>query len=301
MKKILVIGSMNMDIAVSVEHTPVTGETIRAGNMTCSPGGKGANQAYAIGKLGGQVAMLAAVGQDVEGKMFLNNLNSVGVDVSHVRQVPGVSTGTAWIAVDKNGNNSIIVIPGANDAVTPEYIDENVKLLENCDIVVLQLEIPMETVLHSARLAKQMGKLVILDPAPAVAEFPAELVELADIIKPNESELAILTGLEPELYREGAELLSCWGAKNVLVSLGGAGIYMLTESGESAHLPCRQVEAVDTTAAGDSFVAGVAIGLAKEMTLQDSVALGQQIAAITVTRKGAQSAIPEAWEVEEYL
>lgn len=297
MKKILIIGSVNLDSVVAVDHTPVTGETILSGDITFSLGGKGANQAYAIGKLGGAAAMLAAVGCDDGGKLLQDNLASVRVDVSCLKKLPDVSTGAAWIAVDRQGNNSIIVIPGANRHVTPDYIDENLALLRECDIVIMQLEIPPETVVHTARLAKELGKTVILDPAPAVKDLPEALYALVDIMKPNESELSILTGAAPSEYEKGARILRQRGTKNVLVSLGSKGVYWLGADGEGVLFPGHPVKAVDTTAAGDSFVGGLAVALASGATLHEAIKYGQKVAAIAVTRKGAQSSIPSKEEV----
>lgn len=299
MKNILVIGSVNLDFVVSVEHTPVTGETILAGDMEMFPGGKGANQAFAIGRLGGNVSMLSAVGSDQWGDMMLSNLSGAGVDVSKCKRVTGVSTGNAWITVNRQGDNSIIVIPGANHCVTPGYIDQNLELIQACDIVIMQLEIPVETVLHIARLAKAMGKTVILDPAPAKSNLPEELYSLIDIIKPNEGELAVLTGTVESEYAEGARRLLAMGCKNVLVSLGEKGVYYASQDGQEALMPGRKVDTIDTTAAGDSFIAGLAVTLAGGAALEDAIAFGQDVAAITVTRKGAQNSIPSATEIKE--
>lgn len=300
MKRILVIGSINLDFVAAVEHVPVAGETILAENMETFPGGKGANQAYAAGKLGGNVSMLAAVGRDSWGDLALKNLEDVGVDVSRCKRVQGVSTGNAWIAVNAEGDNSIIVLQGANRYVTKEYIDQNLDLLRSCDIVIMQLEIPIDTVLHTAQLARKYGKMVILDPAPAKENIPDEMYPLIDIIKPNEGELSVLTGCSGEDYEIGAEMLLDKGCKSVLVSLGENGVYYVADGETGVRIPGRKVNAVDTTAAGDSFIAGLAVMLAKGTSMEDAIEFGQMVSAITVTRKGAQNSIPGAGEVQRY-
>ena len=236
MKKILVLGSMNMDFVTDLPHPLAVGETILAKNLRLVPGGKGANQAYAIGKLGGEVSMLGAVGADLHGERLCESLESVGVEISSIRKAGDSPTGMAVITVLPNGDNSILVLQGANAQVTPEYVRENHRLLEECDILVLQLEIPLETVVYAAKEAYSLGKQVILDPAPAVAGLPEELLHCLYLIKPNETELSILMGHSycSESLRQDALCLQEKGVKNVLVTLGSAGSYLLLEDG-SAH------------------------------------------------------------------
>lgn len=194
MKKILVIGSMNMDFVTDVPHMPAVGETILAQGLEFVPGGKGANQAFAMGRLGGSVAMLGAVGADTYGERLCENLARAGVDVSQVRRCQEAATSIAVIGVTPQGDNSIIVLPGANRTVDRAYLEEHRGLLEDCDILAMQLEIPLDTVLYAAKEAKALGKTVVLDPAPAVPDLPEELFPCLDLIKPNETELSILTG-----------------------------------------------------------------------------------------------------------
>ena len=297
MKKILVIGSLNMDFVAGVSHIPTIGETILANDFELVPGGKGANQSYAIGKMHGNIAMLGMVGQDTYGERLCENLESVGVDVTRIRKLNGVSTGIAVIGVIPEGDNSILVIPGANAYVDKSYIMENMDLLEASDIIVVQLEIPLETVMYSKR-----GKTVILDPAPAVSDLPDELFSCIDVIKPNETELAILlqeSGLEKDL-RTNAELLQRKGVKNIVVTLGGEGSYILKEDHTEKRLYVdKTVHVVDTTAAGDSYVAGLAIALAQGDSLDDAVELASRVSNIVVTRKGAQTSIPSFEELEK--
>lgn len=299
MKKILVIGSLNMDITLRMERAPEAGETLTADSLITSPGGKGANQAYAAGKLGGDVMMLGAVGQDAYGEELCHNLASVGVDISGVRKIAGVSTGTAVIFVEHTGENRIVLVSGANSMVDRAYIDEHMDKIRDCEIVMLQLEIPLDTVIYAAKRAKEMGKTVILDPAPAIPNISAELLSCVDYIKPNETELnMILTGKTDSLqFDEALEQVQKLGVKNVWVTLGSQGVF-LKESGRDGELiPSVRVTAVDTTAAGDTFIAAAAVSLAKGKSPREAVSYGNRAAAITVTRPGAQKSMPNADEV----
>ena len=297
MKKILVIGSLNVDMVVNVPHMPVAGETILAGNMELVPGGKGANQAYAAGRLGAQVTMFGAVGDDSYSDIEKKSLASVGVDTSHLLVRKEKSTGLAWISVNSEGDNSIVVIQGANATLTEIDIAAHEDLLRDCDILLCQLEIPLKTVIYAAKRAKEFGKTVILDPAPVPKEFPEELFSYIDVIKPNEKEAAQLLGEPVTNYEEASDKLRSSGVKNVLITLGPKGAYINSES-EGKHLiPVRQVPVVDTTAAGDSFTAALAVRLAEGSSLVQAVRYANEVAAIVVTRKGAQTSIPDASEV----
>lgn len=196
MKKILVIGSLNLDMVTNVDHMPAVGETILCPSMQLIPGGKGANQACAAASLGADTTILGAVGADSYAELLKESLCRAGADVSHLIVRPDQNTGVALITVNRDGDNSIVVVSGANAAIHPEDIEKNRPLLESCDMVVLQMEIPLETVLYSARLAKQLGKTVLLDPAPVPKVFPKELLQYVDILKPNETELSMLTGID---------------------------------------------------------------------------------------------------------
>lgn len=298
MKKILVIGSLNVDMVVKVPHMPAAGETILAGNMESVPGGKGANQAYAAGRLGARVTMFGAVGSDSYADIEKKSLASAGVDISHLLVREGKSTGLAWITVNDEGDNSIVVIPGANATVSEQDIADNENLLRDCDIVLCQLEIPLKTVVYAAKRAKELGKTVILDPAPVPRKFPKELFSYVDIIKPNETEAAQLLGEPVGNYEEASDKLRAEGVKSVLITLGSKGAYINSES-EGKHLmPVRQVPVVDTTAAGDSFTAALAVRLAAGSSLVQAVRYANEVAAIVVTRKGAQTSIPNAEEVQ---
>lgn len=302
MGKILIVGSLNVDMVMNVDHMPAEGETILCDGMTLVPGGKGANQACAAGRLGTDVAMLGAIGDDDYGALQMKSLSEAGVEVGGLLKKKGQNTGTAFITVNKEGNNSIVVVPGANSAFRPEDIEANRELIEQCEIMILQLEIPLDTVCYAAKLAKSLGKTVILDPAPVPEHFPEELYEYVDIVKPNETELGMLTGIaEAQKHlTEAAQVLKARGVKNVLVTLGGDGVYINPESGEEVRIPACKVKAVDTTAAGDSFTAALAAMLLEGESLEAAAEFANRVSAIVVTRKGAQSSIPTMDEVMNY-
>ena len=299
MGKILVIGSLNIDMVMKVDHMPTAGETILCDGMKLVAGGKGANQACAAGRLGTDVTMLGAIGNDSHGEMQRDSLQRSGVDVSGLITKERVSTGTAFITVNKEGNNSIVVVQGANAQFTPEDIEAHRDLLEECEIVILQLEIPMDTVLYAVKLARTLGKTVILDPAPVPEHFPEELYQYVDIIKPNESELSRLTGIADTQnhLEEAVQIVKDHGVKNVLVTLGGDGVYLDTENESPVHIPAKKVKVVDTTAAGDSFTAALAAMLLEGKTLKEAAEFANQVSAIVVTREGAQDSIPTLQEV----
>lgn len=299
MKNILIVGSMNIDLVVSVENMPVPGETVSGKDFSVLCGGKGANQACACGRLAGQAMMLGAVGDDSYGTILMDSLLKSNVDVSRVKKVAGVSTGTAIITVDDHAENSIVVVPGANNHVTCEYIDQNIDYIEQADIILLQLEIPMDTVIHVAKTAKALGgKTVILDPAPMPLALPEELIQYVDMIKPNEAELERLTqkaiaecGIEEQVV-----LLESLGVENVIITLGAEGSYVKEKNSPGKYIYAKKVKAIDTTAAGDTFIGGVATILGEGGSLESAVAFATIASGIVVTRKGAQSSIP--WREE---
>ena len=303
MSKILVIGSLNVDIVTNVDHMPVVGETIIGSNAEINAGGKGANQACALGKLGADVAMFGAVGNDLYANIQEKSLESAGVDISRLIHREGVGTGIALIAVDKNGDNSIIVAPGANFSLTKTDIDNNIDLIRECDIVIFQLEIPLDTAVYAAKKAKELGKKVILDPAPVPKEFPEELYQYVDLIKPNETELGMLAHVQDaeENIEKAVQALREKGAGDILVTLGGSGVYINEKDGGVFRIPSKKVEVVDTTAAGDSFTAGLAIMMAEGKSLKAAAEFANCVSAIVVTRKGAQISIPTLEEVKEYM
>ncbi len=294
MNKILVVGSLNMDFVIDVQNMPLAGETILGKSVTLVPGGKGANQAYAAGKLGGDVGMIGAVGNDMYGRMLKENLESVGVDTSGVETVEGLPTGNAFITVDESGENRIIVIQGTNACITKEMIDRHMELIDKCDTVIMQLEIPLEIVAYVKNIAKEKGKTVILDPAPAKAGLPDDFFRGFDIVKPNETEIQTLSGRKMETKEElmeGARELLKKGVDTVIITLGGDGALLVTKD-TSKEFHAKKVNAIDTTAAGDSFTAAFAVALGKGMTYGEAIEFGNSVSGIVVTRKGAQTSIP---------
>lgn len=303
MSRILVIGSLNLDMIVNVDHTPVAGETILSDEMQMIPGGKGGNQACAAGRLGADVTMLGAVGEDLYADLQIKSLKENGVDVCHLIQRKDASTGMAIVTVNKEGDNSIIVVAGANFTLSEEDIEHNINLIEESSIVVLQMEIPLKTVVYAARRAKELGKMVILDPAPAPLDFPEELYGYVDIIKPNETELSMLTGTKDikKNLLQASNQLRAYGVKHVIVTLGGEGVYINSEDAGIVEVPAIKVKVMDTTAAGDSFTAGLAFMLSKGNSLEEGVMFANAVAALVVTKKGAQSSMPDYNEVVQTL
>ena len=300
MKKILVIGSLNMDTVIETPYMPQSGETLAGKSITLVPGGKGANQAYTVGKLGGDVSMIGAVAYDIIGTALKANLESVGVNTSGISTLPGATTGQAFITVDDNGANSIILIAGTNGLVSREMIDQHRNLIQACDIVMMQLEIDWNVVAYAKDLAVSMGKTVIIDPAPALPGLPDSFWQGVDYIKPNETELEILAGrplnCQADLEAAAGEMFSK-GDRNVMVSLGGDGCLLMNREGMHFY-PAKKVHAVDTTAAGDCFMGAFALALSRGADVAEAITYGQKASAIAVTRKGAQSSIPNPEEIQ---
>ena len=301
MKQAVVVGSLNLDYSIGLERMPLPGETVSADSLRLTPGGKGANQAYALGRHGCKTAMIGAVGKDDAGRLLTGNLHSVGVDVSGIRE-SDTPTGQAFITVERKGENAIIILAGANGEVSADDVDRGRGLIEAADCLVMQLEIPVETVLYAARLAKSLGKMVVLDPAPAVSSLPDELFALADFVKPNETELGILTGMPTDTVAQceaAAMTLLQKGVGTVLVSLGSKGVLAVSEGMESLLVPAVESVVVDTTAAGDCFTA--AFVSAYDGDLKTALVYANTAASIAVSRPGAQASIPSAEEVKERL
>lgn len=295
-KGILVIGSLNMDLSIDLAKMPVTGETILGRGIAYKAGGKGANQACAAGKLGGRVRMLGCVGQDEFGQKLVKSLSESGVETDYIKESRDLPTGTAVIYVDDNGDNSIVVIPGANMACDIEYLKEQDEQFHWCDYVVLQMEIPYEAVWYSVKRAKELGKTVILNPAPAPDEIPEEILSLVDYLTPNETEIIALNGKSKDDIREGAEKLLSRGVSNVIATLGDRGALLVNRYGETFY-PARKVVSVDTTAAGDCFNGAMVAALAEGQSEAEAILFANMASSIAVTRKGAQESLPIREEV----
>ena len=301
---VLVFGSLNADLVIRADRLPRKGETLQGGDLAVYPGGKGANQAYAAARLGARTMMFGAVGRDVFGDLLLESLKGGGVDVSGIRRTDG-ATGCASITVLPDGDNSILLAPGANATINEHWADAMAPDLERKPIVLCQLEVPLPAVTALLQSAAAKGARVILDPAPA-CPLSSELLRLAYMVTPNQTECALLIGRPdqpPETYedaREAARLLHERGVGQVIVKMGERGCFV-SAGDESFVVPAFTVEAVDTTAAGDTFNAGVAAALAEGRSLREAVELGSAAAAISVTRAGAQASAPTREEAERLM
>lgn len=302
MKKLCVIGSLNMDLVTKVENFPKPGETIVGESFKTFPGGKGANQAVALGRLGADVFMIGKVGEDIYGTEYLEVLknNNVREDGVHIEK--GISSGVAVIQVSNRGENNIIVISGANGQVDTKYIESKWDILEEADIFLFQLEIPIITVVDIMKKLKAKGKTIILDPAPAT-KLPEEIFKYIDYITPNETEIETLAEKnidnEDDL-KESAQILLDKGVKAVIAKLGSKGAAIIKKD-EYISIPGFKVNPVDTTAAGDSFNAGFAFALAEEKELEECVRFGNAVGAISTTAFGAQEAMPSYEEVMRFI
>jgi ribokinase len=299
---ITVIGSLNMDLVTYVTRLPQIGETIIGRDFQQIPGGKGANQADAIAKLGAPVKMLGGVGADAMGETLLASLQQDGVDISQIEQFENCSTGIATITVDGEGSNWIVVTAGANYRFSAESVQKDENGIGASNIIVTQLEIPMETVQYSLQLAKKLGKTTILNPAPACA-LDDVLLSDVDILIPNETELELLSGsalpTEADMIAAARQLINR-GVKEVIVTLGEKGCIYVNSEG-SRSFEAYRVNAVDTTAAGDSFIGGLAVALSEGKQIEKAISFAMAVAALTVTKKGAQSSLPYRHGVEELL
>ena len=298
--EIVVVGSLNADLVTRLERFPAPGETVTALDFAIHPGGKGANQAYAAARLGGRVAMLGCVGRDAYGERLVQSLRSAGVDVAPVHRDAEAPTGLALIALEASGENQIVVVPGANARLTPELVQAHEARIAAAAVVLLQLEVPLDVVLAAARIARDGGATVILDPAPA-QPLPAALLKCVNFLTPNQSELQTLTGRAAGRQAERAARSLADGSRlRVIVKMGDAGA-LLVEANGQAFWPALRVEAVDATAAGDAFNAALAVALAEGRPLPEAGRLAVAAGALCVTRAGAQPSMPTRQEVETAL
>lgn len=302
MAEIVVLGSLNIDLVARVPRFPAAGETLTGSDFKTVPGGKGANQAVAAARLGANAAMVGRVGDDVFGGSLIEGMRKDGVDADHVLATPGAPTGTALITVDDRAENSIVIIPGANGNLSPADVDTWAGVIRGAKVLMLQLEVPLETVLRAAETAKKAGVTVMLDPAPA-RELPVELLRQVDIITPNETEASILTGRtvsDARTAKLAAVDLLRTGVGTVLVKLGARGA-LVAAGNTFEHVDGFSVQAVDTTAAGDAFGGALATALVEGKSLQEAVVFANAVGALATTRFGAQTSMPSRQEVEEFL
>lgn len=300
-KGVLVVGSSNMDLVVTVKRFPDPGETIFGNRFEMFPGGKGANQAVCAARLGCKTIFIGKMGNDNFNEKLSQTMTESGVDLSNLFVDEKEHTGTALITVESSGQNQIIVISGSNMKLTPEDIESKSFLFEETSVVLTQLEIPIETVIRTAILAKQNDALFILNPAPA-ASIPENLFPLIDFITPNENELELLTGIaisDNNSIERAAKLLLHKGIKNVIVTLGNRGCMLINESVTKIY-PVIKVKVIDSTAAGDAFNGALASSLSEEHSIDEAIEFANKVASVAVTRMGAQSSMPYLNEIKDF-
>ncbi len=298
-QSIVVVGSSNTDMVIKADHFPLPGETILGGNFFMFPGGKGANQAVAAARLGGRVTFIAKTGNDIFGKQAIQLFRKEGINVDFILSDENSPSGVALITIDMKGENTIVVAPGANGSLKPDDVQKAEKQVEQAEIVLVQLEIPIEAVTYVINLASDLRKKVILNPAPAQL-LPDELLKQLYIITPNESEAGILLGMKInglESVKVAAKNLFEKGVKNVVITLGADGAYLYNSNG-GIHIPGLKVTPVDTTAAGDVFNGALAVAISENKALTDAITFANNAAAISVTRMGAQASAPYRNEIK---
>ncbi|GAA3628079.1 ribokinase [Lactobacillus hamsteri] len=304
MKKIVVIGSSNVDTTLHVKDFPKPGETINASEVTIAGGGKGANQAIAAAKSGAETDFISRVGEDSFGEFMMKQLKSYGVSLDYVQATAGEDTGHAYITLNDEGQNDIIIDHGANYKLNAADIDAASNLLGKVDCVIAQFETPLDATIEAFKLAKKQGAITILNPAPAIEKIPSELLQLTDLITPNETESAVITGVPIKNEDDiaiNAKKLHELGVKNVLITYGDKGSYISTDSVEKL-VPAFKVEATDTTGAGDTFIGFLAGNLEKDLSnIEEAATIASRASSIAVQRLGAQPSIPTAKEVQDLM
>jgi ribokinase len=303
-KPIVVVGSINTDLVAVTKRIPVVGETVLGSDFQIHPGGKGANQAVAVARLGYPVRLIGRLGNDTFGDELRTHLEKAGVETTGVSTSDGAS-GVAVIIVSGHGDNSIVLAPGANSKVTPEDIDANVSILRRAGMVLAQLEIPLETVEYLARICARENVPLILDPAPA-SDLPPGIFKDIAWFTPNQTEAAFYlenrhSGSHPPSPAEMAKIFLSNGCRGVVLKMGAHGTYLASQGGIGSLVPAFSVNAIDTTAAGDAFNAGFATALMLGKSPLDSAVFAAAVAAISVTRTGAQPSMPSMAEVEKFL
>lgn len=297
-QKIVVIGSCNTDMVVNMERLPLPGETLIGGEFFMNPGGKGANQAVAAARLGGEVSFVAKVGNDTFGQGAMERYRAEGINVEHVIVDDESPSGVALIMVDAHGENCIAVASGANARLRKKDIDRAERTIDDATIVLMQLETPLETIEYAAHITKELGKKVILNPAPAHT-LPDSLLSCLYMLIANETEAEYLSGTQItdlDSVARAADIICSKGVKNVVITLGAKGAF-IKESDSYHQIPGIKVKAVDATAAGDTFCGAVCVALAEGMEITRAVEFANRCAALTVTRKGAQSSLPYRSEI----
>lgn len=293
MKKVIVIGSSNVDMVVKTSHLPAPGETILGGEFLMNQGGKGANQAVAVKRMGGNLIFMAKLGNDLFGQQSVAYFNKEGIDTRYISLDEKSASGVALISLDAHAENSIVVASGANMLLNEQDVDKVVEEMYEGDFLLMQLEIPIQTVVYAARKAFEKGVKVVLNPAPACS-LPKELFRYLYMITPNRIEAEMLTGIKiinDTDTEKVAETIRVMGVKNVIITLGSKGC-LIQEDGVSYRVDACKVEPVDTTAAGDTFNGALCVGLAEGMDLRQAAVLASKASSIAVTRMGAQSSIP---------
>ena len=302
MKNILVIGSSNTDMIIRVPRIPRPGETILGGTFSMAPGGKGANQAVSAARAGGRVTFVARVGDDIFGRQALRNFVADGIDIRFIARDASAQSGVALINVADDGENAISVAPGANARLTPEDIRQAAAAFESTDIILMQLETPLETVRAAAEMAESREIPVILNPAPA-RDLDDGILTNVTVLTPNESEAEILTGIKVNTESDtgrAATALRARGPRVVVITLGDKGCYASADRFEG-RIPAFQVRSVDSTAAGDVFNGALAVALAERMELVESLRFASAAAALSVTKLGAQPSAPTRADIEKFL
>lgn len=301
-KKIVVIGSSNTDMIIKMSRIPAPGETILGGTFSTAPGGKGANQAVAAARAGGDVTFIARVGNDMFGQEALVGFVNDNIDITHVTTDPVAPSGVASIFVDQNGQNSIAVASGANANLSPNDIEKAAEDIKSADILVMQLETPIETVTAAAKIAHDNGVKVILNPAPAQT-LSDDLLKTISILTPNESEAQLLTGIPvntEEDATKAAKAILDRGVETVMITLGPKGVLTAT-SNKTILTPAFKVDPIDTTAAGDVFNGSLAVAIAEGKPLEVAILFANAAAALSVTKLGAQPSAPTRKDIDDFL
>jgi ribokinase len=302
--RIVVVGSLNMDLVVRAGRLPRPGETVVGRDFVQVPGGKGANQAVAAARLGAAVTMIGRVGDDDFGRQLVGSLGRHEVETKLVEVTPGATSGLALIGVEDSGQNAITIVAGANGLVTPADVARHEATIAAAGALIVQFEVPLETVAAAVALAKRHGVMTILDPAPApTAPLPADVIAV-DVLSPNQSEAEALTGIAvtgPAEAELAAAILQERGARGVVIKLGEQGALARDGSGSATHVPAPQVSAIDTTAAGDAFTAALAVALLERRSLAEATHFACAAGSLATTRRGAQDAMPTREEVDRLL